>query len=112
MDGRGGPGVTLDLNTNSKSGWKTVLSTFGVLNLAFSFVGLYLVGQSLTSSYRLSNSQRAAYVVEVFYAMSLLNCLLLLALGAGGYLLLRRGIKAVAFCKLVFGAELVYVAAL
>ncbi len=85
-----------------------VTSTFGVLNLVFVVVGLYVSFQTLAHPGHLSNSQFSPFLVEVFYTMSAVNLLFLLVLALSGFLLLRTGIKAVKFANVVFLAEIVY----
>ena len=81
---------------------------FGVLNLVFAAVGLYMSVETFAHPGHLSDSQTSPFLVEAFYGMSALNLAFVLALAVSGFLLLRTGARAITFVNVVFVGEMVY----
>ena len=89
--------------------WHVLTCCLAVLNLLFATLGIYFVWQTLRSTGFLSNTEAQPFVVEAFYAMTVANVILLIALVWAGCLLLRNRKIAVTVCNLIFLAECAYV---
>ncbi len=87
---------------------QVTILTFGVLNLVFAAVGLYMSVETFAHPGHLSDSQTSPFLVEAFYGMSALNLAFVLALAVSGFLLLRTGARAITFVNVVFVGEMVY----
>ena len=87
---------------------RVTILIFGVLNLVFAAVGLYMSVETFAHPGHLSDSQTSPFLVEAFYGMSALNLAFVLALAVSGFLLLRTGARAITFVNVVFVGEIVY----
>ena len=59
---------------------QVTILVFGVLNLLFAAVGLYMSVETFAHPGHLSDSQTSPFLVEAFYGMSALNLAFVLAL--------------------------------
>ena len=84
------------------------IKVFGVLNLVFSAVGLWVALQTIAHPGHLLESRDSPFLVEAFYTMTALNLLFVLAIALSGVFLLIAGVRGIAFANVVFMAEVLY----
>lgn len=83
---------------------------FGVLNVFFVGIGLFLLSQSVLLFWvRPAEPFDAAYFAEAYYASTAINLCFLLGLLFTAYPLWQREQRGLWLCNLVFACEIVYI---